>query len=168
MELLETSAMTNGSRVRARLTFGSAGIHVPSHLHPHQDETYEVISGTLTYFLDGTKHTAAAGSTVSLPKGVPHEHFSEGPEDTIVIQTMTPGLDFDCVLETVFGLAAEGRLKGFAYGVQGLVMIHKMKGSFAVARLPLWFQKALGLIVTPLAYRLGYRAVYQRFSDEEW
>ena len=103
-----------------------------------------------------------------LPRAVPHQHFSEGPEDTLAVQTMTPGLDFDYVLETIFGLGSEGRLGSVSYILQGLVMIRKMEGPFALAILPLWFQKALAWMVTPFAYRLGYRAVYQRFSGEEW
>jgi quercetin dioxygenase-like cupin family protein len=168
MELLETSAMTNGARVRARINFGAAGAHVAAHIHPLQEETYEVISGTLAYVLNGTKHTAPAGATVRLPRGVPHEHYSEGPGETLTIMTMTPGLDFDYALETVFGLASEGRLESVSYGVQGLVMIRKMKGAFMLASMPVWFQKLIAWIITPFAYRLGYRAVYQRFSGEEW
>jgi quercetin dioxygenase-like cupin family protein len=168
MELLETSAMTNGARVRTRFLFAAGGERVAPHLHPKQEETYEVISGNLIYLLNRTKHVAPAGTTVHLPRGVAHQHFSEGPEDTVAIQTMTPGLDFDCVLETIFGLGAEGRLNGLSYIVQGLVMIRKMKAPFALAIFPLWFQEMLAWMVTPLAYRLGYRAVYQRFSGEEW
>jgi quercetin dioxygenase-like cupin family protein len=168
MELLETSAMTNGARVRARFVFAATGVRVPEHLHPCQEETYEVISGKLTYLLNGTKHVAPAGSTVHLPRGVSHQHFSEGPEDAIAVQTMTPGLDFDYVLETVFGLGSEDRLRGVTVFVQGLVLLQKMKAAFAFAILPVWFQEALAWIVTPFAYRLGYRAVYQRFSGEEW
>lgn len=168
MELLETSAMTNGARVRTRFVFAATGVRVPEHFHPCQDESYEVVSGKLTYLLNGTKHVAPAGSTVHLPRGIPHQHFSEGPEDAVTMQTMIPGLDFDYVLETIFGLGAEGRLHGAFYIVQGLVLIRKMKAPFAFAMFPLWFQKALAWIVTPLAYQLGYRAVYQRFSGEEW
>jgi quercetin dioxygenase-like cupin family protein len=168
MELLETSDMTNGARVRTRFLFSATGARVAKHLHPYQDESYEVISGNLVYLLNGTKHVAPAGSSVRLPRGVPHQHFSEGPEDTLAVQTMTPGLDFDYVLETIFGLGSEGRLGSVSYILQGLVMIRKMEGPFALAILPLWFQKALAWMVTPFAYRLGYRAVYQRFSGEEW
>lgn len=168
MELLETSAMTNGRQVKARIVFAANGIRVATHLHPDQDETYEVISGNLTYFVDGTKHVAPAGSTVQLPRGVPHQHFSEGPEETIVIQAMTPGGDFDYVLETLFGLGSEDRLRGLDYVVQGMVMLRRMKSPVVVAALPEWLQRGLARIFTPLAELFGYRAVYRRFSGEEW
>jgi len=168
MELLETSAQTNGKQIKARIVFGPAGIRVAPHVHLHQDETYEVLSGTLTYFLDGKKHLAPPGSTVQLPRGVPHQHFSGRPEDAVTIQTMRPGLDFDYVLETLFGLGSENRLRGLDYLVQGMVMLRRMKGPLVVTAAPKWLQFGLARIFTPLAELFGYRAVYKRFSGEEW
>src|SRR5437667_8447610 len=126
MELLETSAMTNGRQIKSRIVFAADGIRVAPHLHSDQEETYEVISGNLTYFLDGQKNIAPAGTMVRLPRGVPHQHFSEGPQETVTIQTMTPGGDFDYVLETLFGLGTENRLRGLDYVVQGMVMLRRM------------------------------------------
>jgi quercetin dioxygenase-like cupin family protein len=168
MELLETAHTTAGACVRARIVFATTGSRVPAHLHPRQVETYEVISGSLTYLLNGAKHTAPAGTIVHLPQGVAHQHYCEGPEDAVTVQTMTPGLDFDYILETIFGLGAEGRLRGVNVIVQGLVLIQRMKAAFVFAAYPVWLQKTLARIVTPVAYRLGYRAVYRRFSGEEW
>jgi quercetin dioxygenase-like cupin family protein len=168
IELLETSAMSSGERVRTRIIFAAGGIRVPPHVHPLQDEAIEVLSGELTYVLAGEKHVVNAGNSVRLPRGVGHQHYSEGPEGAVTIQTMTPGLDFDYLLENLFGVGAEGRLKGPSYLLQLLVFLGKMKAAFAHAYIPFWFQKGVAVIVTPIAYLLGYRAVYQRFSGEEW
>ena len=51
--------------------------------------------------------------------------------------------------------------------MQGLVWIRKMRGPFYLA-LPIWLQRALAAVITPIAYAFGYRAVYKRFSGEEW
>jgi hypothetical protein len=80
---------------------------------------------------------------------------------------MAPALDFDVIVENLFGLGSEGRGVTLPDALaQGLVWIHKMEGPFYLA-LPIWFQRALAAMVTPIAYRLGYRAVYKRFSGEE-
>ena len=122
----------------------------------------------MTYTLDGTRHTAEAGRTVTLPKNVLHQHYSAGPQDTVVIQTMIPGIDFDYIVENVFGLGSEGRgIYGLDAIIQGLVWIHKMKAPFYLAT-PIWIQRALAAVVTPFAYLVGYRAVHKRFSGEEW
>jgi mannose-6-phosphate isomerase-like protein (cupin superfamily) len=168
MEILETSAMTGDARTRVRLVFKPGGSRVPMHRHLLQDEKYEVLSGRMTYWLDGKKCHAEAGTTVTLPRGVAHQHYSEGPEDVISIQTMTPALDFDYVVENLFGLGSEGRgVKPIDALLQGLVWIRKAKGPFYLT-IPIWVQRGLAFIITPIAYRLGYRAVYQRFSGEEW
>jgi quercetin dioxygenase-like cupin family protein len=168
MEILETAAMTGGAYTRVRLLFKPGGSRVPLHRHLLQDETYEVISGTVTYKLNGKIHQAAAGTTVTLPKGVPHEHYTIGPEDAVSIQTITPALDFDVIVENLFGLGSEGRgVNPIDALLQGLVWIRKMRGPFYLA-MPIWLQRGLAAIVTPVAYLFGYRAVYQRFSGEEW
>src|SRR5947207_15848577 len=99
MEILETSAMSGGARTRVRLVFKPGGSRVPLHRHLLQDEKYEVVSGTVTYKLDGKIHQAAAGTTFTLPKGKPHEHYTVGPEDAVSIQTITHTLDFDVIVE---------------------------------------------------------------------
>lgn len=168
VELLETSAMTGGERVRARLVFKAGGLKVVPHIHPHQDETYEVISGKLTYLLDGAKNVAPAGTTVVLPRGISHQHYCGGPEDAVTIQTMTPGWDFDYLLENVFGLGSEGRaIRGLDNILQGIVWLRRLKSGFFLAGIPIWMQRALAWIATPILELFGYRAVHQRFSGEE-
>jgi quercetin dioxygenase-like cupin family protein len=168
MELLETAAASNGECVRARLVFAANSPRAPRHVHPLQDETYAVISGTLSYILGRKKHIAPAGSIIHLPRNIPHQHFCEGPEDVVTIQTVTPALDFDYVLENVFGRGTEDKLRGIPQILQGLVMIRKMKAAFFLAAVPLWVQRLAAWLVAPVAYLFGYRAVYQRFSGEEW
>ena len=163
IEILETSAMSGGAYVRSRIVFATGGLRVPPHIHP-QDEEFKILSGKLTYFLAGEKHVADAGTTITLPRGVGHEHYSEGPEDAATIQTLRPGLDFDYLLENLFGLGAEGR----PTTIQLLIAIAKMKSAFVRADIPIWLQKTAAHIVTPIAYLFGYRAVYKRFSGEEW
>ena len=168
VELLETSAMTGGDYVRSRIVFAAGGLRVPPHKHPLQDETLEVVSGRLTYFLNGKKHVAEAGTTVQLPHGIGHRHHCEDTQAVVVIQTMKPGLDFDYLLENLFGLGSEGSLKGISFPLFLLVQLGKMKSAFVHAYIPIWFQKVVAKTVTPFAYLLGYRAVYKRFSGEEW
>jgi quercetin dioxygenase-like cupin family protein len=167
IEFLETSASTGGARVRTRDLLKPEGLRAVAHVHSEQDETYEVISGKLTYLLDGKEHVAEAGSTVVLPRGVGHQHYCHGPGDTVVIQTMTPGLDFDYLLETIIGLAGGGS-HGPDSLLQGLVWVRKMKGPLFLPSLPIWFQRGVAAIVAPIAYLFGYRAVYKQFSGEEW
>src|SRR4051812_48333967 len=127
MELLETSAMTGGKYVRSRIVFAAGGLRVPPHIHPLQDETLEIVSGRLTYFLNGQKHVAETGTTVQLPRGAGHRHHCEHSEAAVAIQTMTPGMDFDYLLENLFGLGSEGKLRGISLPIFLLCQLGKMK-----------------------------------------
>jgi quercetin dioxygenase-like cupin family protein len=168
-EILEMAATTRGAYVRTRIVFDPNIIKPAVHVHPYQDETYQIESGTLTYMLDGEVRRAEAGTTVVLPRNVVHQHYSEGPERTFTIQTITPALDFDYLIENIFGLASEGKLvRGRVHLLQGSVWLRKLKGPITLPNVPLWLQRIVATLVTPIAYAMGYRAVYQRFSGEEW
>lgn len=168
-ELLESAAMSGGKRVRARIVFKRAGFYVVPHIHLCQDETFEVLTGELTYLLDGKKHVASAGTTVVLPRGKAHRHFCETGEEVVLIQTIEPGLDFDRFEESIFGLAEEGKLTPvLRLFVQSLVWARRMKSVTVGADAPVWLQRALAVVIAPMAELFGYRAVYQRFSGEEW
>jgi quercetin dioxygenase-like cupin family protein len=170
VELLETSAMTGGAYVRSRFVFAAGGIRVPSHIHPLQEEKLEVVSGRLTYFLNGKKHVAQAGTTVTLPRGIVHRHFCEDQkEDAVTIETMTPGLDWDYLLENLFGLGAQGSFNVISLPAFLTMQLAQIKAAFYAGYLmPLWFQKTVANALAPLLHRLGYRAVHKRFSGEEW
>jgi quercetin dioxygenase-like cupin family protein len=166
MELLETSAMTSGAYVKARLVFKGDGPRFPSHIHPYQDETYEVVSGVLIYMLDGVKHTAAAGTTVHLPRNMAHQHWAEAPNDAVTIQTVSPGLDFDYVLETIFKLGHQGRgVRGLGAFVYGAVRQRRTKSTVLLADVPRWLQYTLSWIIAPVAELFGFRAL-KAFSSE--
>jgi hypothetical protein len=43
-----------------------------------------------------------------------------------------------------------------------------MKSPVVLAGVPQWLQRGVAWVFTPIAELFGYRAVYQRFSGEEW
>src|SRR5438105_14102400 len=90
VELLETSAMTGGAYVRTRFVFAAGGLRAPSHIHPLQEEKFEILSGRLTYSLNGKKHVAEAGTTVTPPHGMAHRQYCQHEKEAAVtIETVT-------------------------------------------------------------------------------
>jgi len=65
-------------------------------------------------------------------------------------------------------LGSEDRLRGLNYALQGMVMIRRIKSPVVLAGVPHWLQRAVAWVFTPIAELFGYRAVYRRFSGEEW
>lgn len=169
VEFVETSQMTNGACVKMFAISPPGAIRVPPHIHRRQEERFDVQSGRLTYRLQGKQATVGPGETLILPACVPHEHWNEGSEPLVTFWTITPGLDFDYLLETANNLAREGTIPdGKVPVIQALVWLRKMKSTLHPANLPFWLLRPLAVVITPFAYLFGYRAVYKRFSGVEW
>ena len=167
-EFVETAKDTNGQRVRINTTIKRKGPLVPNHFHVNQDETFEVIAGTLTIWLDGKKETLTTGEKVTLPKNKPHNHYNNDDVAVTYIHTVTPALDFDYFIENLIGLAADGKTKNGKYGlVQQLVSLKYVDSKSYLADIPIAVQKTLMNVVAPIGRLFGYRAIYKKYSDIE-
>lgn len=49
----------------------------PKHLHPAQDEHFEVLEGTLVARVDGATRRLRAGETLDVPRGTVHQMWAE-------------------------------------------------------------------------------------------
>ena len=56
---------------------GEAGMP-PAHLHPKQDERFEVLEGTMRAVVDGEECVYSAGEAFEVPAGTPHQMAAEG------------------------------------------------------------------------------------------
>lgn len=167
-EFLETAKDTNGERMTLKLTLKTKGELVPNHFHVLQDESFEVLSGKLTIWLDGKTQTLVAGDKITLPKNVPHNHFNNDDETVTFLQTVTPALDFEYLLENLIGLSIDGKMpNGKAGLVQELVTLKYLDSKSYLAAIPVGVQKLLMNIVGPIARLLGYRAIYKKYSGFE-
>ena len=157
-------------RVTAQETTGSllafddyllAGyISPPEHVHPRQQERFEVISGSLGVRIKGREQVLRAGESVAVPPGTPHTIWNVGAGETHVRVEFQPALQTEAFFETMFALARDGKtdrqgkpsLLQFAAGASAYGMY--------VTRPPIALQKALFAVLGPLARVLGYRPHY--------
>ncbi len=63
------------------------GSIVPNHNHPHEQTGY-MISGRMTFTIDGEDHNAEVGDSWSIPGNV--EHSVKVHEDAVVIEVFSP------------------------------------------------------------------------------
>jgi quercetin dioxygenase-like cupin family protein len=167
-EFLETAKDTNGERVSIKMTLKSKGELVPNHLHALQDEHFEVLSGNLTILLDGKQQILTAGEQITLPKNKPHNHYNTDNEPVVFIQSVSPALDFDYLLENIIGLTIDGKMpNGKAGLVQELVTLKYLDSKSYLANIPIGLQKFLMNVVGPIGRMFGYRAIYKKYSDIE-
>ena len=55
MEFVVTSGESDGELHQMRVTYAPHSDPPPSHLHPAQDETFEILDGAIEFVLDGVR-----------------------------------------------------------------------------------------------------------------
>jgi quercetin dioxygenase-like cupin family protein len=66
------------------------GVGVPLHVHENEDETFHVAEGQVEFTLNGKPVTASAGTTVYLPRRVPHAFKVVGQTPARVLVLLSP------------------------------------------------------------------------------
>ena len=67
-----------------------AGYRTPLHVHHKTDETFVVLQGEMTVFVDGARTTLRQGEYVFLPRGTPHAQGNLTDEDAVILMTLAP------------------------------------------------------------------------------
>jgi quercetin dioxygenase-like cupin family protein len=164
----EVAADTGGRLVRGEMTLPPGGFVAAEHVHPNQEERYELIAGELRVRLDGQERTLGPGDRLVVPTGRPHVWWNAGRTEAHFRCDVTPALRFETFLETLFGLAADGKTnaKGLPNPLQLAVLMRAYRDELRLARPAPAVQT---LMFGPLAVAgrlLGYRASYPRYSGE--
>jgi len=108
----ETAADTGGELLAIDLILAPDG-HVPgAHVHPFQEERFEVVSGTMKFRLGRKKIIASAGEVVTVPPGSIHKFANAGDEPAHVRVEVRPALKMQQLFETTVALAKDGRTNG--------------------------------------------------------
>jgi quercetin dioxygenase-like cupin family protein len=105
------SAATGGAYVEMGVALDPGG-HTNNHLHPEQEETFDVLEGTLEVFHDGGWHAIPAGASLTVPRGVVHAFRNATDRPVRFRNVHRPALTFQEFLETVDRLIRAGKVKG--------------------------------------------------------
>ena len=81
----------------------------PVHLHPSQDERFEVREGELSIHMGGVRHVLRAGESLDVPRGTPHKMWNSGDVPTRASWQVRPALRTEDFFQTVHELRASGR-----------------------------------------------------------
>jgi quercetin dioxygenase-like cupin family protein len=108
---LRTAADTGGELLEFDLHLAPAGQRLGKHVHPHQDERFEVLSGTMRFQQGRGTFVARRGDTVVIPAGAAHTFENAGDREAVVRVQVRPAMNMEQLFETVIGLADEGTPK---------------------------------------------------------
>jgi quercetin dioxygenase-like cupin family protein len=79
LRLVRTGAETGGELLEMEARYAQAGMMPPEHLHPTQDERFEVLEGAVRTVIGGEERVYGAGERFEVPAGTPHRMGTDGP-----------------------------------------------------------------------------------------
>jgi len=107
-----TAADTDGELLAIDLELSPDGKVPGAHVHPIQEERFEVLEGTMRFTLGRRKVVAEAGEVVVVPAGRRHAFANAGEGRARLRVEIRPALRMEELFETTAALAREGRTWG--------------------------------------------------------
>jgi len=162
IRIVETAADSDGERVVIDVLVEPRGFVATAHQHPYQTEVFEVIEGELMFEVGGKTTAAAAGTSVTVEPGTAHRFWNASESGVRFRCEVTPALQFEKLIETMFGLANDGKAngKGLPNPFRLAVIANHHFDDVRLPFPPAWLQK-LGLVAgAPVGRVLGYRPAY--------
>jgi quercetin dioxygenase-like cupin family protein len=158
----KTARDTGGEAVVFEAFVQPDGFVAAAHVHPYQEERFHVLRGSVGFRLGRKKLVVGPGEHVTVPAGTPHRFWNAGDDEVHFMCEVRPALQFEQLIETMYGLAADGRTnrKGMPNPLRLAVIAN---AHFDTVRLPFppAFLQRLGLALgAPLGRLLGYEATY--------
>ena len=157
---LVTSADSDGELFAAEGVFSPGGFAGVPHVHPHQDERFEVLAGDAAFDIDGDRQVLTAGDTIDVPRGTPHTFANAGADEMRVRFEFRPALtSTDQFYELYFAFAQQGRVNAKAMpGLLDIATVWPVTSEHAVlATPPAVIQNALFRVLGPIARITGRR-----------
>jgi mannose-6-phosphate isomerase-like protein (cupin superfamily) len=163
----KTSAETNGEAVEIEVYVRPGGVVAAAHVHPYQTERFEVISGRIGMKLGRRKLEAGPNDIVVVEPGTPHKFWNAGDEELRFVTVIRPALQFERLLETMFGLAADGKTnrKGMPNPLRLAVIAREHFDDVRLPFPPVWMQRAGLALGAPVGRRAGYEPTYVPAGD---
>ena len=158
----ETSAGNGGERVIFETIVQPGGFVAAAHVHPFQTERFEALAGTLGMRRGKQRIELVPGETTTVEPGVPHRFWNAGDGEVRFRCTVSPALQFERLIATMYSLAADGKTntKGMPNPLRLAVIAHHHFDDVRLPRIPQWLQR-LGLeLGSPVGRLLGFGPSY--------
>jgi mannose-6-phosphate isomerase-like protein (cupin superfamily) len=159
----KTARDTNGELLQYDRYMRGGGWLPKAHVHPYQEERFEVLSGTARLRVSGQERDIGAGETVTVPAGAPHIWGNPGEEEAHLIIEFRPALSMETFLETLSYAQKGGKLNLLQRAVIG----DEYEDVYYDVWPPLFAQRVLCRLLAPIGRLLGYKARYPEYSGPE-
>jgi quercetin dioxygenase-like cupin family protein len=159
LRFVETAHGSQGALVAMECVSPPGMEREPEHVHPYQENSFEVHSGALRFKISGQERVVGPGERVVVPAATPHCFWVEGPEEALYRQEFRPALGIEHFFEVLFTLARDRMLD--ERGMPPFLMLGLFGRAFwnevRVTRPPAWVQRITYALLAPIGRVAGYR-----------
>lgn len=159
----KTARDTGGELFQGDLYLQPGAFVAAEHIHPLQEERFEVITGTLRGRVAGKEFASGPGESVVVPRGAPHVWWNAGDDELHALVDLRPALKIESFFETFFGLAQDGKVDpktGLPNLFQMALVMRTYRNELILARPPRLVQTILFGALAPIGRLLGYTGEY--------
>ena len=122
---LRTAEHSDGEVHEQRVEYLPGSPFPPNHLHPDQDEHFEVEHGQMLFVVGGDERVVGAGGTVDIPRGTPHQARNASSAAPAVVRWETRP-----ALRTGEFFAVAARLGDGAGPLESALLAHEYRDVF--------------------------------------
>jgi quercetin dioxygenase-like cupin family protein len=155
--VIESAAESDGQRVEFEITMAPGAVGPPKHLHPIQDESWTVLEGALSVFVDDGWRTLSEGEALSIPPHTVHTLRNQSDDVVRFRDVHMPALDFQDYIEALHRQAAAGRISSRMTPstlIHGAMVLRQHRTTQVSASAP---QRAAETALSLIGRVLGYR-----------
>ncbi len=160
------SADTGGALMEMTLFLAPGGFIAAQHVHPFQEERFEVTGAEVMFKVAGKERLYQPGEVAVVPAGTPHVWWNPSAVEAVTLVQFRPALDTETFFETFFGLARDGKVaaNGLPNPLQMSVLARAYKDEMALPAPAQWVLGPLTMLLAPIGRAMGYRGRYDRYS----
>jgi len=160
---IQTAADTDGELLEIQLELSADGAVPGAHIHPEQEERFEVLEGTMTFRMGMKKIVAHAGDVVTVPAGKIHAFKNGGDTTAKVNVQVRPALNMEELFETTVALAEDGRTtsKGMPKPLDLALFVRRYQRE---VKAPFPPAPIVRLLLAPLAWMAGRKGHAERYA----
>ena len=165
----KTSRDTGGEYALVETALRPGATVAAAHVHPYQSEQFEVLQGRVGFKVGRNRIEAGPGEVVTVAAGKAHKFYNAGDDEARFLCKVSPALGFEQLIETMFGLAADGKTsrRGMPNPLRLAVIARHHFDDVRLPLIPHVLQRAALAMGAPLGLALGYRPVYEPAGEAE-
>ena len=160
---IQTAADTAGRLLQLDVSIAPGGslCNMPMHIHPKQQERISLKSGKIGVTMDGINRVYEAGESVHIPAGTAHNCMIVSTQEELnFLYEVTPALHTETLVETVLAhfQGVQPAADSSIPILQCALTLSRHNNHFYLATYPVWIQKLVFKVLSPVALLMGYSA----------